>query len=768
MNKMAAFFENTSHRTAELWRQLAVLLLTVLGLFPVFKAYFYRPNSLSYAFGGDALVLYYDMVYHLKHGQGTHFQGMNYPYGEYIFLTDAQGALATVLQWFSQHLFDISDYAAGIIHSLNLFLVPLAALLVYLILKALDIRPMVRLPFGVLIAILAPQMLRLKGHFGLAYPFLIPLAMLWFIRKYRNDGKLEWRDLGMLTVLVFFTFNNPYTGFSAAGLLLCAGGISIVWALFTKKNLWAAFVSLGMGGLAVLVPFLFFRINDTATDRVQQQFGFFFYNASLEGLLYPPGSLLHQYLKYKGVGLLDEIQVESWMNIGIVASFFLALLLLRGLVFPFFKNWTKLLPSDFSLLLAGSAAMFLLAANNNIYDWEKSWIETHLGPLLMFKASARIGWSLYFTATIAAVIYLDFLLRKIKWKSFAFTLMVLPVVVWYYEFNEYIGTRYQGVFEGNFFSKDNQELLQSQLDDSQFQPEDYCAILSIPTMEQWSDLMVTNMDWATQFYSLRISALTGLPLLNAQLSRISTGQAAEGIQLNSHPVIQKERLLKLPDHKDILLVVDSEFKSLSVGEQAMVDVSKPVLLDKTFSLYRLPQDSIAALHQRYLNLARNQFEAIGDNSSECLHLSFDDQKNPNYFFGGGAFHVKTGNNLVAEIKLPDQPDSNYLFSAWHRLDYSRFDSGNWRATVLDSLGNPVFVTTISGLDVRDVQDGWIRVDGSIETRSGKSVRLEITCSREIDVDEVMLQPKGKDKTFIRDDKSSTHFLWNGFRVKKTD
>ena len=42
------------------------------------------PNHHMYTFGGDGLTIYYDMIYHICHGTGQHFSGMNYPDGELI------------------------------------------------------------------------------------------------------------------------------------------------------------------------------------------------------------------------------------------------------------------------------------------------------------------------------------------------------------------------------------------------------------------------------------------------------------------------------------------------------------------------------------------------------------------------------------------------------------------------------------------------------------------------------------------------------------
>lgn len=89
-----------------------------------------------YTFGGDALTICYDIKYHVCHGSGTMFKGMNYPHGELIFLTDAQGALTMILQWIN-NLVNICDYVVGIINFLNAFSVLIASAMMYYIFRIL-------------------------------------------------------------------------------------------------------------------------------------------------------------------------------------------------------------------------------------------------------------------------------------------------------------------------------------------------------------------------------------------------------------------------------------------------------------------------------------------------------------------------------------------------------------------------------------------------------------------------------------------------------
>ncbi|MBK7009344.1 MAG: hypothetical protein IPH36_12320 [Saprospiraceae bacterium] len=99
---------------------LVVILAIVLG-WPMFGTYFFHPNQHMYAFGGDALTLYYNVAYHACYGNGSHLSSMAYPDGELIFLTDAQGSLALLLSGLRELGLPVCDYAVGIVNGLGVW-----------------------------------------------------------------------------------------------------------------------------------------------------------------------------------------------------------------------------------------------------------------------------------------------------------------------------------------------------------------------------------------------------------------------------------------------------------------------------------------------------------------------------------------------------------------------------------------------------------------------------------------------------------------------
>ncbi|HMP32269.1 MAG TPA: hypothetical protein PKD85_21860, partial [Saprospiraceae bacterium] len=89
--------------------ELGVIILSLLMMYYFFGAYLWKPNEMMMAFGGDALVLYYNTVYHACYGTGVQLQNMNYPFGELIFMTDAQASLSLVLMLFNKMGFSTCD-----------------------------------------------------------------------------------------------------------------------------------------------------------------------------------------------------------------------------------------------------------------------------------------------------------------------------------------------------------------------------------------------------------------------------------------------------------------------------------------------------------------------------------------------------------------------------------------------------------------------------------------------------------------------------------
>lgn len=742
---------------------ILVILLTLLGAVLIFKVYLFHPNDYSYSFGGDAFAIYYDMVYHVQYDHGTMFHGMNYPFGEYIFMTDAEGALSTILQWINHHVTHIADVVPGIVHSLNLYLLPLCSLFLFYIFRYFDVRPLLACVFAVLITFLSPHILRFGGHFGLAYPFLIPMVMWWFLRKWKIN-RPEKRDIAVFITLVFFTYNNPYVGFTASGFLLAAGFIMLLISIRNRLYRNLALMLLAMGFIANVIPYITFHLNDPFTDRLKQQWGFFYYHADFNGLLYPPNSLLNNILVASHVNI-KHIEFERWINIGIV-NCLLLLGILVSLIIRYSRKETRInfpvLKKENLVILGASTILFIYAANVAIMPLPVDWMEDHLGPLLMFKAVARIAWPFYFALSISAIIYLDGLLKKINFPILSWLLASILAITWIMEIKSYVGLRYKEIFNANFLHPDHQRELQKTLAAYNIDTVHYQAILALPKMMAWNDQFISDIQWSTQFFSMRTSAVTGLPLISAMLSRISNSHCTEAIQMLSSPLIERELIQKFPNKKDILVLLGGDPPPLSVGEQYVIDISKPVMISKDFSLYKLPVDSLARLPQ--VEQARAMYRNTQFIPTEYIHIDFDSLPSESRFYGDGASRLPAGQTILVNQPLPASLDSQFIFSAWTHVGNDRPSAGYWFVSVIDSTGHPFFNAQIETRRSYDIQGQWVRSEVILPAPRGSSIWAMIETQNEILVDEILVYPAHSSPVIdIPDEKT---FLFKGYKVKK--
>ncbi len=741
---------------ARRWWLLASLVLFFLLARPIFRDYFTRPNSLSYAFGGDALALYYNTSFHARYGHDAWLRSTNYPHGEYIYLTDAQGVLSNVLRLLRQWGADVSACSVGIIHILNLYLLFAAVAVVFWLLQALGCHMLTSALFSPLVVLLSPQILRMGGHFGLAYPVAIPLAMLWFLRKYRVQ-RWEKRDALFALVSLLFTYNNPYVGFNINLFLVCAGALMLLWHRFRHPYLMPGIAAVLMGAGCLLWVFADFSLNDTVSDRVRPQWGFFFFKARWEGLFYPPGSLLHNWLTHLGAHIPHELNVETMLNVGAISTL---AVLLGLLLWPWQPRWRP--PAALVLLFVASLILLLIAANTSVVPLSPAWIEEHLSWLLMFKAAARLAWPFYFAFTLAGVYFLNVLMRAIpsKWLGALFLLAV--GAVWNAEINQYHAPRFREVFHPNFLSREQEQEVLDVLRTNRIRPQEFQAILAVPRYVVWSDKVSPQIPFESQFWSLRLSLATGLPIINPMLSRIGTQHAMERVQMFAHPLIERALLPQFPNQKDLLLLVAPGGETLQTGERYLVDISERLAETPRYALYRLRLADLA--RSAAIEKAQQQY-ARGYREEPLLHLGFDETPTEVAFYGRGCHQLPPGEHEVCHLLSPYDRDTVIVFSAWSYADAGRWSSCFWHVRVNNGAGEVLLDELLESRRSNDVQGQyWFRVERAVYLPHQGTLSVTAFSDRPMRIDEVVLWPKGSSPLGGKPEEED--FLFENFRVKK--
>lgn len=727
---------------------LSVILCFVVS-FPFLGKYYLTPNDYMYVFGGDGLTLYYNFAYHICHGHGDRLTNMNYPYGEMVFLTDAQGAFSTLLQWINRNLFDICDCSIGAIHFINLVFLFLCTSILYYIFRAFKVSNLLSILFSVSITLLSPHIIRISGHFGLAYPFIIPLVILWIIRKF-NISKWEYRDIILWGILVFFTFNNPYIGLGAIGFMLSTAMFFLI-----SKYYNVAKKILIVGITAIVIPLLYFKNFDNVTDRIKEQWGYFFYQASIEGLFTPNGSLINQ-LYQKFFHIEHNPQIESWINLGIVTTILLLTFIVFIILSLIKKNKFEL-DKPLIFIILGGVLMFAYAAGWLFAPFKESFIEDKLGFLLMFKAVARLAWSTYFVLSIFAVVFFS----KITENSCKCCLYIpLGIFIFfnYWEIHDYILPNFENKYHDNFFSKKSNDDIRAIIKSGNVNIDDYQAMLCLPKQMFWSDNILSEINFNSQFYGNRISLATGIPQINSMLSRVSVGQSAEAIELISNPLIDKSLPLKFPNQKDILLLLGADHLPLSKGEVFLISISDTILKNEHFTLFKLP---ISKLNEnKYIQEARNS-KSSKLLSNNFIYNNFDEDQANLKYFGKGAKKFSKGEHVIFENSLENPTDTSYQFSIWTNIDHEKYGIGDFQLIISNEKNEIVFEKFIETRRSGDIHDDWIRSEADFPYRKGDHIKIIFKANRNLILDEFLIRPNNEHIKILGDGS----FLFDGFKIK---
>jgi hypothetical protein len=680
------------------WTNYLFLYIVCIGIESIFFGkYLIHPNDYVFAFGGDALVIYYDMIYQVCHGHGYHLGAMNYPYGESLFMTDANAAITLVLQKINTYI-NICEFVPGILHLLILYLLPLTSIFLFKILRKFYVSLLSSVVFSLLITFLNPQLLRILGHFGLAYPFIIPMAIYWIITKWEQPA-VRGKDFLYVLILLFFFLNNPYLGFAGTSLIAISG---LIGFFFNKRK---GVILLMMGTLPTLAGYLVILLTDPFQDRIEMQWGFFHYFASIQGMLFPNGSLIYE-------GLKPWIDVpgtrfEGRVNIGMVSTMVLLVVIVASLFSKKLKMYNDSFRTPFLLkiMLWGAFFIFMYAANYSLYGFAKNFMEDHMGALLMFKASGRLAWPLYFVFTIYAAILLDrWLIRgKGQNKARCIVIYLIAISVWGFEAYQMNAERFKNIFHANpFTQKDFKENIR----DFPSAVLSHQAIYMLPVIQSWNDKYYFPMHFQTQYSGVLWSALTGMPMINAMLSRAPLSTTLSSIQMAASPDILRERITDMDIEKPILLVLGDKHPPLTEGELFLLNASSFV---GTFAKARLYSCNLKKLN----TLLSYRERTILINTEKEINTT-------------------PGNNLIWQGNI--QPDADSIgVELWYKLESTSYHNPKIKVTG-DSYSHEFYDRS-----TRDYAGNWVRQ--RVELPASKTLIIEALGERPFLIKDLVIYEK---------------------------
>ncbi|MEM8586405.1 MAG: hypothetical protein AAGF87_19185, partial [Bacteroidota bacterium] len=419
-----------------------------------------------FPYGGDGYFITYNMNYHAQHGDGLQLSSMNYPHGEVIFMTDANGVLSLLVQKLRDWGFPTEHAAIGFMNVANYYLIPLCVLFLFLIFKQLKLPSWYALLGALFVGLLSPQLIRIVGgHYALGYPFLLPMVIYWLMRA---DLKISWYIGGgfVAFTLLLFGLNNFYLLLIGAGFCFLAGFIAFFWLpkmkeLDLKSARRIAITMLLVGFLPLLAGFIINESLSTHDDRVRVPFGFMRHFELLPSLVWPEKSFLQDRVATQ-IGLRPA-GGESTSYLGLVPLIVFLVVVFRAAKSRF-SSWKITDQPYFNVAFVAGIIFLLLAAHFPFYGPLRE-LGNQLPVFPQFRAEQRLIWAFYYVFTILMVYkgfhYLKQLYRRESHGStLAAAALGLGLVCSFLDVTHYLDRLNDEIFFPNHFTEArNQEML---------------------------------------------------------------------------------------------------------------------------------------------------------------------------------------------------------------------------------------------------------------------------------------------------------------------
>lgn len=752
-------------------KRFAILLLiatTLLLLWLRFPDFFAHGNERFIEPWGDGYKAYHAIFYHLDYDSTySHFEGMNYPYGEHVVPGACQPFFSNGLRLFQSFGIDLRPYGLGILHGFLLFGIVLSAVFLYLLFVRLKLPHWYSIILALALSGLAPQMDRFISHYGLAHPELLPMIFYLLLRWHEQQSSTKsgsswvWSALIGLVVLVYSGIHFYYFAILSFAIF---GWVAIRWLL---QRDWAATLQYMWHGILMLgLPFLFYfawmLYPDTIVDRNPVPWGFYFYRSRLAGIFTDMSQPHWQWVDEHLVAVY-RTNIEAQSYIGLVAIAFILYFLIK-LSGSLFRRWPVavsnvqeqflkyLLISGIVILLFAHGIPFILPYGEKLLG--------HSGPLQQFRSIGRFAWVFYYAANLAAFYYLYQWSQQQAQNLKRTVILALPLLLLCFESYQYNTKRpvdldkIENWEEGTRFT------------DLPIDYDRYQACLPIPYFNIGSDnFWLPAKGWIGQ-KPHTLSMQTGMPLSSAMLTRTSLNQTINQLQLVSEPYRMPVVFEDYPNDKPLLLFWDNERIAEHGDKYLHFKEGASLLYEKDWmQLFELPLSSFQDRIDRKAAAVATQMDSIFTtpdgfllsdstaNSNQVFYLSYDEKTKSDAFFGTGEFAGQMAHwNRLVDTVWQSGYTGEITISFWMHLNSDRAARATiaWKEYDKDS-GELLFEQErLCHKTYRLFDDqGWALIEFSLPLQAAES-RIELIVRNDdqkegpLRVDELLIRPQHLD------------------------
>ncbi len=631
------------------------------------------PNDYLIAGRDDGIKNYFVVASYVKNSDNyCQISAMNYPYGEFLLLEDAHPFPAVVFKLVTKIFPAANNYIIGYINVLLLASLILAAWIMFLVFHHFKIRTGLAIIGSIAVSALSSQILLWGyGHWALGYVCCFPLGWFFLIRALHSRNSNKWTFLTGINALLWM-YVHPYLGL----LLLMFNVVCLVTNhLVGYRN--------GDHLKRYLVLFLFplltyvlsIKLFDMHTDRPE---AFFFdkHVATWRSLFVSNETPLKHFY-----ALLDLPPSSSkWDSVGN----YIGISTIMVLIVYFFMLVRRLIRKQISLrhFLHGEWMLYWCAALATLLFAMalpfRIFPEQDLGPfsvLMQFSSYGRFAWVFYFVATSFAIYVLSRNFSSTRFQRLFGNVMVLVLLIEGYSLHAKIGAIVPdspNVFSEKYLNENFRSVL------DQLNPSDYQAIISLPFYYHYSNPYNFGSSAKSIFNSMMLSYHTGLPMINAYLSRSSITEGRNIIQVFTPAKIKKAIEADLSDNRPFLVYHTSE--ELNPLEEQLLDRSELWLSDSFGDFYNLPYEKLfPGLDDREVIFPDSLKSTMTFENGiyttvpgQIVYKSFEDSPAENTFSGHGAFSCPNrGRYEICRLDLSADSLTNYELSLWYFNDNIR-------------------------------------------------------------------------------------------------
>lgn len=740
-------------------------------LFLFYSGFILETNSHLFSNLGDGLKNYYTCLYHAYFSEDfVLMTGMNYPNYEHMIYIDAMPLVGWILQLFSS-----PENGVGLLNLLILFNIPLAAVFIFLILRAFKVNIVWSMASSITLAFLAPQIDRFGGHLGLSFGFLIP-CYWWLLIKYEDTKKWIWLWSATVVGLASF-FIHPYMGLIISAIGLLYFGLKMLKRRDRLTNFLALLIS---GAIPVLGFRLFMGLTDPQSVREPTGQGFFDYYGQFESLLHPrwPESLYYLlldwgverqpwesasylgfatilFLCFAAVFVLRK-NVRSlgsliWSQAGFITTLITgiptAIILINDGFSPrgaleFIMIWSvvRLIftiarneqPQSIKVFLVAAALLMLFGMCIPFkYEVFRPLVSI-LGPLSEFRSLGRFLWVIYYALGVVSVIWLYRIYsdhRRLAGMVFIIGITI-STVEWGFRHTE-LSAYARGntnVFNKNTLSSEYREVINF-LDEYHSD-----AIVYLPFFHFVGTYISKEAPAEMIKSALMLSYHTKSPLFNLHSTRIPIDQSAKSLELFTPDYVHKKIIEDIPAGDRIVVVHQKDYQ-LPAAEMYTIDPARMIFENQEYAVYAYQHslDIYKAAIVRMIAAEETAKAEVSDffrSPSEHTfvhHINFDELSSPIAFFGDGAFTAEKKNfNVIAEIETEQLDLNTYEVSFYYLLTHGATDRlACLEANYID--GSKVWIDTRMVSETYFTVNDWGKVDLRFTASPEmKSVKLLIT------------------------------------------